>query len=97
VLAEYLRHYIKQDQTNWDEWVPLKILVHNTTEHSSIYFTPFELVFGRRTSLASDKKESPEPRYNYDDYATELKNKLQKAHKTARENLMKVTAHSKGQ
>jgi hypothetical protein len=22
VLAEYLRHYVNEDQTNWDEWVP---------------------------------------------------------------------------
>jgi len=21
-LAEYLRHYINKDQTDWDEWVP---------------------------------------------------------------------------
>jgi transposase InsO family protein len=22
VLAQYLRHYVNEDQTNWDEWVP---------------------------------------------------------------------------
>ncbi len=22
VLAEYLRHYVKEDQTDWDEWIP---------------------------------------------------------------------------
>jgi transposase InsO family protein len=22
VLAEYLRHYVREDQTNWDEWIP---------------------------------------------------------------------------
>jgi len=21
-LAEYLRHYVDEDQTNWDEWIP---------------------------------------------------------------------------
>ena len=25
VLAEYLRHYVREDQTSWDEWVPYAV------------------------------------------------------------------------
>ena len=30
VLAEYLRHYFREDQTNWDKWIP----------YGSMYITP---------------------------------------------------------
>jgi transposase InsO family protein len=59
VLAAYLRHYVKEDQTNWDQWVPFAMFVYNTTKHSAAHFTMFELVFGRRTSLPSTLKETP--------------------------------------
>ena len=45
VLAEYVRHYVNEDQTNWDEWVPFTTYVYNTTVHSATEFTPFELLF----------------------------------------------------
>ena len=35
VLAEYLRHYVKEDQTNWDEWLPFAAYAYNTSEHSA--------------------------------------------------------------
>ena len=44
VLTEYLRHYVREDQTNWDEWVPCAVYVHNTTVHTTTAYTPFELV-----------------------------------------------------
>jgi transposase InsO family protein len=33
VLAEYLRHYVSEDQTNWDSWVPFATYVYNTAQH----------------------------------------------------------------
>jgi transposase InsO family protein len=33
VLAEYLRHYVNDDQTNWDEWVSFATYTYNTSEH----------------------------------------------------------------
>jgi len=36
VLAEYIRHYVNEDETNWDEWVPLCNLCvqyHRTFRH----------------------------------------------------------------
>jgi hypothetical protein len=46
VLAEYLRHYVFEDQTNWDIWVPYAVYVYNTTVHSATKVTPFDLVYG---------------------------------------------------
>ena len=34
VLAEYPQHYVKEGQTNCDQWVPFATYVYNTTEHT---------------------------------------------------------------
>ena len=67
VLAEYLRHYVSEDQTNWNSCVPFATYVHNTTEHSATGFTPLELVFGRPSTLPSTLKKPSDLQYNYDD------------------------------
>ena len=95
VLAEYLRHYVKEDQTNWDEWVPFATYVYNTTEHSATGYTPFELLFGHPSSLPSSLKSPPSPQYNYDDYVSELRDRLQSAHQAARSNLITHKDRSK--
>ena len=61
VLAEYLRHYVREDQTNWDEWVPFAAYAYNTSEHSATGYTPFELVFGHPSSLPSALRSEPSP------------------------------------
>ena len=73
VLAEYLRHYVKEDQTNWDHWVTFATYVCNTTEHSATGFTPFQLLFEHTSAQPSAIKGPPEPQYNYDDYVSELR------------------------
>jgi len=73
MLAEHHRHYMSEDQTDWDSWVPFATYIYNTTQHSATSFTPFELLFGHPSTLHSALKKPPEPRYNYDEYASELK------------------------
>jgi hypothetical protein len=53
ILKEYLRHYIDNDQSNWDEWVPYAVYVYSTSIHTSTGYTPFELVFGFKSSMPS--------------------------------------------
>jgi hypothetical protein len=88
VLAEYLRQYINEDQTNWDEWVLYAMCVYNTTVHTATGYTPFELVYGFRSTLSSTFHETPNPQYNYDDYVLELKSRLQTAHEVAKGKLL---------
>ena len=59
VLAEYLRHYVREDQTNWDEWIPYAVYVYNTTVHTTTAYTPFELVYGFRSEVPSALRETP--------------------------------------
>jgi transposase InsO family protein len=95
VLAEYLRHYINEDQTNWDRWTPFATYAYNTTEHVATGFTPFELMFGHPSILPSALKGPPEPQYNYDDYVSELRCRLQTTHQQAHQNLISSKNKSK--
>ena len=95
VLAEYLQHYISEDQTNWDLWVPFATYVYNTTQHSATGFTPFELLFGRPSTLPSALKKPSEPQYNFDDYASKLRGWLQTVHQQTHKNLIESKGRSK--
>ena len=96
VMAEYLRHYVSEEETDWDSWVPFATYVYNTIHHSATSLTPFELLFGRPSTLPSALKKPPEPKHNYDDYASELKGRLQTVHQEAHRNLIDSKGKSKG-
>jgi hypothetical protein len=69
--------------------------VYNTTVHSSTGFTPFELLFGRQSTLPSALKKPPETQYNYGDYVSELRSRLQTVHHHAHRNLIAGKGKSK--
>ena len=96
-LAEYLRHYINQDQTDWDEWIPYAMHTYNTTPHTATGYTPFELIYGRQAELPTALTKQPKPTYNYDDYAQELRERLRAANRVARENIKEGKAKAKTQ
>ena len=95
MLAEYLRHYVNEDQTNWDEWDPFATYMYNTTAHSATGFTPFDLLFGRPSVLPSALKKPPEPQYNYDDYVSKLRSRLRTVHHHPYKNLIASKSQSK--
>jgi hypothetical protein len=96
VLLEYLRCYILEDQTDWDQWIPYATFVFNTTPHSSTGFTPHELLFGRKPNIPGImQREPPEIRYNYDSSVQELQSRLQSCYEIARSNLKAKKERSK--
>lgn len=94
-LAEYLRHYINADQTDWDEWIPYAMFTYNTTPHTATEYTPFELVYGHQAEMPTALMKPPKPMYNYDDYAQELKERLRATNRIARENIKDEKIKSK--
>ena len=46
-IHEFLRQY-SNEYNNWDEYIELAALNHNTNYYESTGFTPYELVFGRK-------------------------------------------------
>jgi hypothetical protein len=88
VLVEYLRRYILEVQTVWDQWIAYATFVFNITPHSNTGFTPNVLPFCRKPNIPGILlKEPPEIRYNYDIYVQEPQFRLQSCSKLARSNL----------
>jgi len=94
---------VSTSETMWERirptgpcWSHSRHNVYNTAEHSATGFIPFELLFGRPSTLPSALKKPPELQYNYDDYSSELKGRLQMVHQRAHKNLVqsKVKARS---
>ncbi|KAM0735103.1 Retrovirus-related Pol polyprotein from transposon 17.6 [Formica fusca] len=96
-LAEYLRHYINEDQTDWDEWIPFAMFTYNTTPHTATGYTPFELVYGHQADLPTSLTRPPKPTYNYNDYAQELKERLRATNQLAKEHIKEEKIKAKKQ
>lgn len=47
VLEEVLRHYVDDDQLNWDKVLPVAEYAINSAKHSSTGYSPFFLNYGR--------------------------------------------------
>jgi hypothetical protein len=52
-------------------------------------------MFGRPSTLPSALRKPPEHQYNYDDYTSELRSRLQTAHQQAHKNLIESKGKSK--
>lgn len=95
VMNEYFRTYISNQQ-RWEEYVKYYAFCFNTTPHTSFdfRFSPFELVFGKQPGIFPFTG-SIDPVYNIDNYANEVKFKIQHAHKFAQELLHRTKVESK--
>lgn len=83
VLNEYLLSFV--EDFNWDKWIPYYVFSYNTTSHTDTDISPYELVFGKLACLPTDKKLAyDKPIYNLDNYAEELRFRLQEARKKAK-------------
>ncbi|KAL4153185.1 hypothetical protein QTP88_001018 [Uroleucon formosanum] len=94
-LAEYLRHFVDKDLNTWDQLIPYALFVYNLAEYTSTGYQPYTLLYGRELIIPVNLKSNPEPRYNYDDYLYDLKQKMQESHKIAKERLIKKKLKSK--
>ena len=94
-LKEYLKHYINQNQTDWDEYISLAMFTYNTHVHRSTEFTPYELIFGHKAYIPTTISQNPQFKYTYDDFYSQLQLKLNRSHEIAREKLLKSKEKSK--
>jgi hypothetical protein len=94
-LADYLRHFVDDKHSDWDDWLDFAMFTYNTTPHSSSKFMPHELLFGEKPSLPSAITQNPEFLYSYDDLLDNLKFKLNYSRQIAKENLLQNKLTSK--
>jgi hypothetical protein len=51
VIEEYLRHYVKSDQRDWDRYLPMCELSLNNTFQETIRAAPSEVMYGERLPI----------------------------------------------
>ena len=83
---EYIRSYISIDKTDWDVWLTYFVYCFNTTPSIAHNYCPHELVYGKQSNLPKhfNSIDTIDPLYNIDDYAKEVKFRLETAYKRAR-------------
>ena len=80
----------KDQRAQWHKYLPHLVSVYNNTQHSSTNFSPYELVFGRKSRLPVDVMLGTTPEDNVfpnvKDYVKQLQTKLELSWNIAREN-----------
>ena len=56
--AKYLVKFNEENKTSWGEFLDTCTFACNTAEHESTKFSPFELMFGRKSLLPVDIQKS---------------------------------------
>jgi len=98
VLNEFLRMYVNDTRSDWDEWTRYFAFCYNTTPSTYHNYTPFELVFAKKADIPEMLNGSRvDPLYNIDAYDQEVRFRLQLAQKSAREYLEKAKRDRKVQ
>lgn len=92
-LNEYMRMYINETKTDWEDWIKYYTFCYNTTPTSYHNYTPYELVFGKKSNLPETFLNSKvDPLYNIEAYEQEIRYRLQVAQATAKRWLEKAKA-----
>lgn len=98
ILNEYIRAYLNGNMAEWDVYARYFQFCYNTTPNalSNYRFSPFELLYGRKPNLPNDLLDGGvDPIYNADNYAKELKYRLQRAHFETRSIIDKIKIKNK--
>lgn len=96
VFNEYIRAFV-QDMSEWDEYLHYFVFLHNTSKNSCFQekFSPYELVFERIVNSIECIGKEVSPVYNTEDYAKEIKYRLQLTHERAKQLLQKSKLRNK--
>ena len=46
--------FVKEKKESWEQFLDTRAFAYNTTQQESNHYSPFELMFGRRTLLPTD-------------------------------------------
>lgn len=90
-LNEYLRSYIK-DTTDWENYIKYYTFCYNVSPHAAFNdkYSPFEIIFGKNIDLPlALKSTTVDPIYNVDNYAREVKYRMQAVNKKVHELIIK--------
>jgi hypothetical protein len=85
-VKKYLASYVDETTLNWDKFLPALMLAYNTSYHSTIATTPFELLFGIRSWPPSLPAPEIHRQHYGESFPAERLQLLQHARQIARKN-----------
>jgi hypothetical protein len=85
-VKKYLASFVDDTALNWETFLPALALSYNTSYHSTIAKTPFELLFGEKARLPSFPNKDIQKVHYGETSAAERFNLLQKLRKLAHNN-----------
>jgi hypothetical protein len=85
-VKKYLASYVDETTLNWDKFLLALILAYNTSYHSTITMTQFELLFGVRPRLPSLPAPEIQQKHYGESFPAERLQLLQHAHQVAHKN-----------
>ncbi len=88
-VLSMLGRYTSRDQKDWDRKLPFVLMAYRSAVHSSVGFSPNEMMLGHSVRLPIDLVYGTPPgeKYSRDEYVRELQNHLEEVHEYARKNL----------
>ena len=89
-LEAQLAKFVSDHQRDWDDHLPLLMMVYCTSDHDTTGENPPVMVMGRHLRLPVDLfigRPEDEPPRQKSDYAQNLLNCLEKVHDNARQHL----------
>ncbi len=86
---KYLASHVDETTLNWDEFLPALMLAYNTSYHSTIATTPFELLFGVRPRLPSLPAPEIQQHHYGESFSAERLHARQMARKNAEQQGLK--------
>lgn len=96
-MEDMLSKYISPSQKDWDIYLPLLVSAYNTSTHESTKQTPYNMLFGRESSLPIDLQYETRDTANTSgsDYVSQLREQLNKTHDIARQEMLKSSEKQK--
>ena len=86
-VAKYLSSFVNQQTLDWEQYLPMLMFSYNTSYHSTIMTTPFELLFGMKPRIPSFPHQDVQRVHYGESFASERVQQLQKARQVALENM----------
>ena len=86
-MAKYLASFVDETTLDWEQYLPALQFSYNTSYHSTIATTPFELLYGMKPRTPSIPGQDVQRVFYGESFASERLQILEKARQIAKENI----------
>jgi len=86
-MAKYLASLVDGSTLDWEQYLPALQFSYNTSYHSTILITPFELLYGMKPRTPSIPGQDVQRKFYGESFVAEQHQILQKARQIAKENM----------